>query len=59
MSLNPSFRYPQYMFWLRNEKNNFQLRTGGGAADTRVERLNVWNNYTPKSILVITSQTTN
>ena len=22
-----SFEYPQYMFWLRNKKNNFQLRT--------------------------------
>ena len=30
-----SFEYPQNMFWLRNKKNNFQLRTlnwgrGGG-----------------------------
>ena len=28
-----SFEYPQYMFWLRNKKNNFQLHTliwGGG-----------------------------
>ena len=22
-----SFEYPQHMFWLRNEKNNFQLHT--------------------------------
>ena len=22
-----SFEYPQHMFWLRNKKNNFQLRT--------------------------------
>ena len=22
-----SFEYPQQMFWLRNKKNNFQLRT--------------------------------
>ena len=22
-----SFEYPQHMFWLRNTKNNFQLRT--------------------------------
>ena len=22
-----SFVYPQHMFWLRNKKNNFQLRT--------------------------------
>ena len=22
-----SFEYPQYMFWLRNKKNNFQLHT--------------------------------
>ena len=22
-----SFEYPQHMFWLRNMKNNFQLRT--------------------------------
>ena len=22
-----SFEYPQYMFWLRNKKNNFLLRT--------------------------------
>ena len=22
-----SFEYPQHMFWLRNEKTNFQLRT--------------------------------
>ena len=22
-----SFEYPQYMFWWRNKKNNFQLRT--------------------------------
>ena len=22
-----SFEYPQHMFWLRNKKNNFQVRT--------------------------------
>ena len=22
-----SFEYPQHMFWVRNKKNNFQLRT--------------------------------
>ena len=22
-----SYEYPQYMFWLRNKKNNFQLRS--------------------------------
>ena len=22
-----SFEYPQHMFWLRNKKNNFELRT--------------------------------
>ena len=22
-----SFEYPQHMFWLRNKKNNFQLRS--------------------------------
>ena len=22
-----SFEYPQHMFWLRNKKNNFQIRT--------------------------------
>ena len=22
-----SFEYPQHLFWLRNKKNNFQLRT--------------------------------
>ena len=22
-----SYEYPQHMFWLRNKKNNFQLRT--------------------------------
>ena len=22
-----SFKYPQHMFWLRNNKNNFQVRT--------------------------------
>ena len=26
-----SFEYPQHMFWLRNKKNNFQLRTYLGA----------------------------
>ena len=25
--LDGSFEYPQHMFWLRNKKNNFQLRT--------------------------------
>ena len=25
--LDGSFEYPQQMFWLRNKKNNFQLRT--------------------------------
>ena len=25
VSLRRSFEYPQHMFWLRNEKNNFQL----------------------------------
>ena len=24
---NGSFEYPQHMFWMRNKKNNFQLRT--------------------------------
>ena len=25
--LDSSFEYPQHKFWLRNKKNNFQLRT--------------------------------
>ena len=32
-----SFKYPQHTFWLRNKKNNFQLRTliwGPGATNT-------------------------
>ena len=27
VSSRRSFEYPQHMFWLRNKKNNFQLRT--------------------------------
>ena len=26
-SKEPSFEYPQHMFWLRNEKNKLKLRT--------------------------------
>ena len=26
-SRDGSFEYPQHMFWLRNKKNNFQLRS--------------------------------
>ena len=38
-----SFEYPQHMFWLRNKKNNFQLRTlirgaGGGGWPFQAEK---------------------
>ena len=36
-----SFEYPQHMFWLRNKKANFQLRTlfwGGGLGRLSVSR---------------------
>ena len=34
---NGSFEFLQHLFWLRNNKNNFQLHTllsGGGGGDT-------------------------
>ena len=33
-----SFEYPQHMFWLRNKKNNFLLRTLIWGPESAVER---------------------
>ena len=41
-SRDGSFEYPQHMFWMRNKKNNFQLRTLiWGPADSVLKRL-IW-----------------
>ena len=39
-SKEPSFEYPQHMFWLRNKKNNFQLHTLIGDLDIIAR---IWN----------------
>ena len=44
-----SFEYPQHMFWWRNKKNNFQLRTliWGAVLDTKIltkQDYNISNN---------------
>ena len=41
-----SLEYPQHMFWLRNKKNNFQLRTLIWGPDVTAGQLNA--NYGPK-----------
>ena len=36
-----SFEYPQHMFWLRNTKNNFQLRTATGGLSIILRKKNL------------------
>ena len=43
-----SFEYPQHMFWLRNQKNNFQLRTlirGPGSCSSTLKEQTQYTTY--------------
>ena len=39
--LDGSFEYPQHMFWLRNKKSNFQIRTLVWGPDSYIDNGNL------------------